>query len=237
VTIHYHGTPITPGSVLEALSGRNFCVSFAAPHQVARCHELGQSVMLDNGAFSHWKIGKPPDWDGYAEWAERWLDHKTTWAVIPDVIDGDEADNDLLIAKWPRSLYPQSAPVWHMHESLDRLSYLCSAWGKVCIGSSAEYATVGSSGWHRRVEAAMNRVCGEGPAPTWLHMLRGMATVEQAYPFASVDSTDIARNHNRNMNSAAAKAIRARKMAERWDGIQTPARWIVRDQLCLTEAR
>jgi hypothetical protein len=235
MTIHYHGTPITPGSVLEALSGRNFCVSYAAPHQVARCHELGQSVLLDNGAYSFWKIGKEPDWDGYAEWVERWTAYKTTWAIIPDVIEGDEADNDLLIAKWPRSLFPQSAPVWHMHESLDRLSYLCSAWDKVCIGSSAEYAVVGAPGWHRRMEAAMNKICRDGVVPTWLHMLRGMAMVDEGYPFASVDSTDIARNHNRGMESVEGKVHRARKMAERWDGKQASPRWTIRDQMCLTE--
>jgi hypothetical protein len=31
VTLHYHGTPITPRPVLQSLAGRHFCVSFAAP--------------------------------------------------------------------------------------------------------------------------------------------------------------------------------------------------------------
>jgi hypothetical protein len=48
--LHYHGTPITPQAKLLELAGRNFCVSYAAPYQVAACHEIGQSVMLDNGA-------------------------------------------------------------------------------------------------------------------------------------------------------------------------------------------
>ncbi len=50
--IHYHGTPITPKERLYELAGRHFCVSYAAPGDLRRCHELGQSVMLDNGAFS-----------------------------------------------------------------------------------------------------------------------------------------------------------------------------------------
>ena len=38
------------------------------------------------------------------------------------------------------------------------------------------------------------------------------------YPFASLDSTDIARNHNLPHNNAAA-------MAKRWDSQQCVARW------------
>jgi hypothetical protein len=45
------------------------------------------------------------------------------------------------------------------------------------------------------MEQAMNAVCGSGPVPVWLHMLRGMALSGSEYPFASVDSTDIAQNH------------------------------------------
>jgi hypothetical protein len=231
VTLHYHGTPITPTPILESLVGRCFCVSYAAPGQVARCHRLGQSVMLDNGAFTFWNQGVTTDgdyWAQYAVWVEPWLDRPTTWAVIPDVIDGDEADNDLLISKWPRSLFKQSAPVWHMHESLDRLAYLTLAWDKVCVGSSAQYAQVGTSQWHHRMEAAFNRVAPNGKPP-WLHMLRGMALTDGPYPFASVDSTDVARNHYLPRNGDAPK------MATRWDGKQTPAQWVPREQLALAD--
>ena len=227
MTIHYHGTPITPSSVLETLGGRNFCVSYANPGDIKRVHDLGQSVMLDNGAFTFWKRGEEATvewWTRYAEWAEPWLEYPTTWAVIPDVIGGTEAENDLLIAQWPRDLFGQSAPVWHMNESLDRFRYLCHAWDKVCIGSSGEYATVGSSAWHRRMEAAMNAVCRNGVVPTWLHMLKGMATVDEGYPFASVDSTDIARNHHLPQHIAA-------RMAARWDVMQCSPRWTHREQL------
>lgn len=51
MTIHYHGTPITPRAVLDTLAGRHFCVSFAAPADVKHCHAIGQSVMLDNGGL------------------------------------------------------------------------------------------------------------------------------------------------------------------------------------------
>jgi hypothetical protein len=222
MTIHYHGTPISPREVLYRLAGRHFCVSFAAPQDVEICHQIGQSVMLDNGAFSLWRAGKATDWPGYYAWCERWLEHRTTWAVIPDVIDGDEADNDRLINQWPHAFdISQSAPVWHMHESIDRLVSLCRSWYRVCIGSSGQYATVGDERWHARMTDAMNQLCGDGPPPCALHMLRGMSLAGSHYPFASVDSTDIGRNHNRPQNDAPA-------MAERWDSMQCPARWTTR---------
>ena len=31
MTLHFHGTPITPRSVLMDLRGKCFCVSYAAP--------------------------------------------------------------------------------------------------------------------------------------------------------------------------------------------------------------
>ncbi|PLU16204.1 MULTISPECIES: hypothetical protein [Sinorhizobium] len=41
--IHYHGTPISPVAALLELAGRHFCVSFARPDDVVRCHQIGQS--------------------------------------------------------------------------------------------------------------------------------------------------------------------------------------------------
>lgn len=222
MTVHYHGTPITPRAVLDTLAGRHFCVSYAAPNDVKHCHAIGQSVMLDNGAFSAWTRGASVDWRGYYEWAEPWLDYHTTWAVIPDVIDGDEQANDALIAQWPHGA--RGAPVWHMHENINRLLRLAEKWPRVCVGSSGEYRMVGSRSWHQRMVEAMNVLCGDGPPPTGLHMLRGMALAGSHYPFASLDSTDVARNHNRPQNTAL-------KMAVLWDAQQCPPRWTRRPTL------
>lgn len=216
MTLHYHGTPISPRGVLQDLRGKCFCVSHAAPRDVRVCPEVGQSVMLDNGAFSLWRAGKPTNWPGFYEWAEPWLDYRTTWAVIPDVIDGDVSANDRLISEWPFG--ERGAPVWHMHEPIARLQRLAEKWPRVCIGSSGDYATVGDSRWHDRMADAMNQLCGDGPPAVWLHMLRGMALSASHYPFASVDSTDVARNHNRPQNDA-------RAMADRWDALQCSPRW------------
>lgn len=219
--LHFHGTPITPRPVLQGLAGRNFCVSYADPRDVSECHRIGQSVMLDNGAFTFWRSDRQPDWDGYMDWAEPWLEYQTTWAVIPDVIDGDVDDNDRLLVGWFQRRLPRGAPVWHMHETLDRLKRLCHGYPRVCIGSSAQYATVGSPAWHRRMEQAMGAVDG---SDVWLHMLRGMSLSGSHYPFASVDSTDIAQNHHLDHKNA-------RAMADRWDAVQCPARWVPTNQL------
>lgn len=156
--IHYHGTPITPREKLYELAGRNFCVSYAEPRDVAVCHSIGQSVMLDNGAFTFWRGGRQPDWNGYYKWAEEWLDYPTTWAVIPDVIDGDPEANDRLLVEWFQRRLPKGAPVWHLHEPIDRLRRLANGYERVCFGSSGQYREVGSDGWHRRVSEAFDEL-------------------------------------------------------------------------------
>lgn len=231
--LHYHGTPISPIASLTELAGRNFCVSYAHPADLKRCHTLGQSVMLDNGAFSFWRSGIQVDaewWRKYAEWVEPWLDYPTTWCVVPDVIDGDEEANDRLLVGWPRHLFKQSAPVWHMHESLDRLQYLCAAWDKVCVGSSGEYADPQSSRWAYRMDDAFNTLCPTGgKPPAWIHMLRAMSQAcDGEWPFASADSTNTAQNHHRHDSPV--------RIAEKCDAKQAPARWLPRHQLTFEAA-
>jgi len=214
--IHYHGTPITPRSVLLTLGGKHFCVSYSDARDALCCHQIGQTVMLDNGAFTMWTKGRAVDWDKYYAWAEQWLEYRTTWAIIPDVIDGTVTDNDQLIARCPLP-YNQSAPVWHLHEPVERILRL-QDWGydRICFGSSGEYAQVGSPRWHHRITQAFNLLAQNGPIP-WIHMLRGMALSGSDYPFSSVDSTDVARHHHEKGN--------ARAMTDRWDAIQCPPGW------------
>lgn len=212
--LHFHGTPISPRDVLYTLAGRHFCVSHSAPGDVHVCQQIGQSLMLDNGAFSAWRRGKLPDWPAYYAWCERWLG-PADWAVIPDVIDGSDEANDALIAQWPHGY--KGAPVWHLHESIDRLRRLVDAWPRVCLGSSGAYSTIGTDQWERRMDMAFNAVCAGRFVPA-LHGLRMMSLSGQRWPLASVDSTDVARNHNRKHN-------RADWMVDRWDRSQCPTRW------------
>lgn len=227
--IHYHGTPITPRTVLYELAGRNFCVSFADHRDVKVCHQIGQSVMLDNGAYSVWRRGIEVDWDAWWAWAEPWLQFPTTWAVLPDSIDGDEEANDRLLAEWAwMSAGYQTAPVWHLHESLGRVERLADTFGRVCFGSSGAYSIVGSDTWRRRVTEAFDAISEPSGRVPWVHMLRGMRLSGDVFPFGSVDSTDICRNHNRDHNHA-------RHMADRWDAKQCPGTWVRHRQMSMED--
>ncbi len=222
LVLHFHGTPITPRDVLHEMAGRHFCVSHANPCQVEICHEIGQSVMLDNGAYTRWKQGRPTDWPSYYTWCYRWLAYQTTWAVIPDVIDGDEDLNDQLIERWPFGY--RGAPVWHMHESLPRLRRLCEEWPKVCIGSSGQFSDMKTTRWHRRMAQAMDTVCVDGRPMTWLHLMRGLAFSGSDYPLSSADSTNIALNHSGSPTTGRPPKL-LRSMADRIDGLQCPSYW------------
>ena len=225
MTIHYHGSPITPISGFMELVGCHFCVSYAAPGDIIRAHQYGQSVLLDNGAFSHWRLGKKSNWPGYYQWADRWLDTPTTWAIIPDIIDGDEQSQDDLVKEWPFG--DKGWPVWHLHESIERLLRLLDEWPVVCFGSSEQYSKVLSSAWCRRMDHAWNEISKRHKRTPKTHMLRGMQCVSKGpWPFYSVDSTDVARNHNRTQNEPE-------EMARRWDQRQCPPVWLHRDELIL----
>ena len=217
--IHYHGTPITPVAELYTLAGRHFCVSHARPDDVKNCHAFGQSVMLDNGAFSAWKSGRATNWTGFYDFCDYWLQYPTTWAVIPDVIDAGAQMQDALLSEWPHK--ERGAPVWHMSEPIERLLRLCDEYPRVCVGSTDEYATVLSPAWCRQIDAAWDALSVRHRHLPWVHMLRGMQLSGREWPFASVDSTDIARNHHLPHRSAI-------KMANRWDAMQTPATWVPR---------
>lgn len=217
--IHYHGGPITPNSVLLTLAGKHFCVSHAHPQQVETMHRIGQSVMLDNGAFSKFKSGKETDWNAYYLWADRWLDYPTTWAIIPDVIDAGSQEQDALIREWPHG--QRGSPVWHMDEPIERLVRLSENWSRVCIGSTGEYWQIKSDAWTARMDDCWDVLSQAHTRTPNIHMLRGMQLSTSEWPFASVDSTDVAQNHNRPQNIA-------RIMADRWDAAQPPEKWTPR---------
>lgn len=216
MTIHYHGTPITPNAALLSLAGKCFCVSHANPQQVETCHKIGQAVMLDNGAFTAWTQGRDTNWPKYYEWCDRWLDYPTTWAVIPDEIDAGADLQDNLISQWPHG--DRGAPVWHMDEPLDRLMKLIDEWPRVCIGSTAEYAKLLTDRWVARMNGAWDRISQSHARTPNIHMLRGMQMSRHIWPFASVDSTDVARNHHIHG--------RPKERAEKWDAAQCPPRFI-----------
>lgn len=196
--IHYHGTPLTPDdAAIRALTKRHALVSFAYPQQESLVASVCRSFILDNGAFSSWRTGTPiTDWTGYYEWAERYLYHpRCDFALIPDVIDGTEYQNDLLIAQWPFRI-GTGVPIWHMHESLERLDRLVTSWPRVALGSSGTYAVVGTNQWWERIAEAMTVACDvQGRPRTKLHGLRMLnPRVFTRLPLTSADSSNVARN-------------------------------------------
>lgn len=241
--IHYHGTPVTPiYDAARFFRAKHAMISYATidrggKDQMPLIASVCQSFALDNGAFTAWKSGNPvTDWKPFYEWVEQWIMHPAfDWALIPDVIDGDEAANDALVEAWPWD-FDTGVPVWHMHESIDRLVRLCTFWPRVALGSSGEFATVGTDAWWYRMAEAMEAICfdsggGDGFPMTKLHGLRMLnADVIAEVPLASADSTNIAQNVGRDARWSGRYAprsedVRALVMADRIETAEAAAKW------------
>lgn len=199
--IHYHGTPIggSRQDVARFLVGRHALVSMARPDDLGAVLEMCQSFILDNGAYSLWKkSGGHVDWEQYRDWVVSLMYHPAfDFAVIPDRIDGSEAENNALIHRWlDEGLGQYGAPVWHLHESLAKLQQLCGAWRVVCIGSSGMWSQPGSSEWWYRMDEAMAVACDiHGRPACRLHGLRMLdPRIFSRLPLASADSTNAAVN-------------------------------------------
>lgn len=175
------------------------------------------------------------DWSRYYAWIQELHRYpQFDFAVIPDVIDGDEAANDALLAEWPwQDKLHIGAPVWHMHESLDRLLRLAMRYPRICIGSSGEFSTVGDNKWYLRMAEVMDTVCDrEGRPICKLHGLRMLdPDVFSRFPLSSADSTNIARNIGidskwRGPYTPPTKESRARLIRERIESRQGQTFWV-----------
>jgi hypothetical protein len=195
--IHYHGTPMSGSrhEVARFLLGRHALVPFPRKDDVAIVADVCSSFVFDNGAYSAWVRGMPLDVHGYTRWVEDWHRHPGfDWALIPDKIDGKEADNDRLLEQWPKEL--PGVPVWHLHESLERLQRLATDWRTVALGSSGEWPNPGTVGWWTRMDEALRAICDEQGRPRCrLHGLRMLnPKIFTKLPLASADSTNVARH-------------------------------------------
>ena len=125
-------------------------------------------------------------------------------------------------------------PVWHMHESLERLEELANSYHRICIGSSGKFASVGSKDWWDQMYSAMDVICDDMGRPICkLHGLRMLdPAIFTKLPFASVDSTNIARSVGidskwKNGNYLPpTKEARAQVMRARIEAHNAPARWV-----------
>jgi hypothetical protein len=232
--IHYHGLPINPQTAAcRAVAGGHAFVSFYDTQPLGLAVECCQSFAIDNGAFSAWRKGKPvASWAAFYEWAAMCKRVPSCdFAVIPDVIDGSEADNDALLAEWPLPKW-FGAPVWHMHESLQRLERMASSYPRICIGSSGEFATVGSAAWWGQMARAMRVLCNDDGEPLCkVHGLRMLnPAIFSRLPLSSADSTNVAQNIGidyawRGTYTPPTKEARAALMRERIESHNSPSRW------------
>ena len=231
--IHYHGTPVsgTRQDGARFLVGRHALVPFPRQDDMAIVADVCQSFVFDNGAFTAWKKGGSLDVDGYARWVDDWHRHPGfDWALIPDVIDGDEQANDQLLEQWPDHL--PGVPVWHLHESLERLLRLAQSYRTIALGSSGQWRSPGTDAWWKRMEAVMQTVCdGHGRPICKLHGLRMLdPAIFQHLPFASADSTNAAVNGGSisrfGMYAPPTAGQRASVIADRIEAHNSAAAWI-----------
>ena len=230
---HYHGTPIggTRQDVARFLQGRHALVPFPRPDDAGIVADVCKSFVFDNGAFTVWKQGGQLDVEGYVRWVDDWHRHPGfEWALIPDVIEGSEEENDRLLEAWPLQL--PGVPVWHLHESLERLKRLAAQWSTVALGSSGQWATPGTAGWWRRLADAMDAICDEHGRPLCrLHGLRMLnPDIFTRLPLASADSTNAAVNCGSvsrfGMYTPPTAAQRAAVIAERIEAHNSAATWV-----------
>lgn len=171
---------------------------FPRQDDIAIVADVCQSFIFDNGAFSVWKQGSKLDTQGYISWVKDWCKHPGfEWALIPDVIDGDEQENDALIKEFEDAgLSSYGVPVWHLHESLERLERLVTAWPTIALGSSGQWANPGTGQWWNRISDVMDVLCDEQGRPlARLHGLRMLdPDIFTRLPLASADSTNAAVN-------------------------------------------
>ena len=195
--IHYHGGPITPDTcAIKVWTARHAFVSFAETRQMNLASEITQSFALDNGAFTFWRQGRGVRWQDYYSWVDMWRAHPGfDFAVVPDVIEGTEEENDQLAGEWPFPRH-QAAVVWHINESLDRFYKLAAEWPRVCIGSSGEYDVSRPKKFLERAAEAIGAVCDHAGRPICkLHGLRMLnPVIFSKLPLSSADSTNVARN-------------------------------------------
>lgn len=232
----YHGTPIggSRQDVARFLIGRDALVPFHRQDDMGVVGDVCRSFVFDNGAFSVWKRGEVLDVPGYMSWIRDWCKHPGfEWALIPDVIDGNEADNDALIDEFAQAgLSNYGVPVWHLHESTERLYRLCSSWGTVAIGSSGQWKTPGTASWWARIGEALDHICDEeGRPPARLHGLRMLdPEIFSRLPLASADSTNAAVNCGSLSRFGSyippTSAQRAAVIAERTESFNSSAIWV-----------
>ncbi len=204
------------------------------------------SVLLDCGAFPFWRaqnrrrVGalinldgssptmrppiKPLDVPRILDWYRAMTPQcAQTEVIIPDVIEGGEADNDRLIDTFPVDLLGIAWPVWHTEESIPRLLRLALDHGRVCIGPMGRHSHVTGKAYTLRMIEVFNAITRDAPG-TKIHALRGLQLAGGPFPFTQADSTDAGRNWSQTPH-------RLETCLDKWDrrARATATQWSLRD--------
>ena len=238
--IHYHHIDggMSKMDKSRFLTGKHGLVSFVYQSCLSIALEMCQTLVLDNGAFTVWKQGEALDVEGFTRWTESLYKHPSIdWALIPDSIEGSEADNDALLNDWPAHL--PGVPVWHMHEDISRLERLCQNYRLVAIGSSGAWPNPGTATWWDRIGEALDYICDEeGRPPCKLHGLRMLdPRIFQHLPLASADSINAVRRSNHvarfGTYTPVTPAERSLVVANRIESYNSAPVWTRKNQLSL----
>jgi hypothetical protein len=209
-------------------------VSYAYPEQL---HDVGPLVpdngilLLDNGAFTAWKQGREYDARGFWTWANAAQSvYPNAVAVIPDKIDGTEAENWQLAAEAIRGQlaeYPERAMyVWHTNDSMAQLKKAAALFNFLAIGSCLEHdiqthfpAFIDRC---RKASAFIDAVeLATGRRP-WVHVMRGLGKYHKFPRFDSADSSNVARNHCRTKGQPDHVRAMADRIKSKIDRALTP---------------
>ncbi|MCZ2079322.1 MAG: hypothetical protein LC130_30515 [Bryobacterales bacterium] len=230
--IAYHGGPFSdPMIAAEVWRKHHAMISFARKEQIDVAAEHASSFALDNGAFSLWRGGRrQAGWCCYYRWVESWRNHPGfDFAIIPDVIDGSEEEDDDLLAEWP---FLDGVPVYHLHESPERLLRLAQSYSRIALGSSGPYRSTCTLRWWDRMREIMTLLCDDTGYPiAKLHGLRMLAPkILEHLPLSSADSAMVARNVNQDRKWSGSfaprrKAARALVLRDRIEDSACTTKW------------
>jgi len=239
--IHYHGTPMsgTRQDAANFLTRRHALVPYKRQDDMPIVADVCQSFILDNSAFSIWKRGGSMELDKYLAFVEKWQYHPGfDWALIPDMIEGNERQNDEYLRQWDTKA--KGVPVYHLHESFTRLKRLINKYEIVAIGGSPQYPNLKAKAWWNRVAEIFNFICDEeGRPPCKLHGLRIMSPkFFTRLPLSSADSTNAARNCNKlerfGMYPPPTAAQRAASIANKIEAFNSAPVWQEATQLSIS---
>jgi len=229
--IFFHGAPIPGDATQQAkfFSGRDCLLSYALRGKVDEnlIFSVCRSFILDNGAYSIWKQGLEPDWDGFYRWIEKYLKHpRFEFFFIPDSIEGGEEENNDLILQSKFTEY--GVPVFHLGEHPGRIqTFINYGFKRIGISPSA-VGTNGDAFWNE-MNKCWEIICDEEGRPkVKVHALMMLSeNIVSSYPWSSGDSSTAAFNsiHDKKFShswSPTRKSARAALIAESMEKAQSP---------------